>query len=747
MLKASFVIPWYGREIPGGAEAECRGVAENLAARGVPVEVLTTCLHSHGRSWDRDHHPPGETVEGGVTVRRFPIDPRNAQLFNLLNSRILAGSPLPPRQELAFLENMVNSRALYQFIAEARDRLFFPLPYLFSTSWTTARLAPAQTIPVACLHDEGYAYLSPLRRAYAACAGVAFLSRAEERLARDLWGLEEERCHLIGAGVDTDRAGSSDKFRAKYQIKTPFILYAGRRDATKNTPFLIDCFAEYKKARPKEELRLVLIGDQPVSTPPGLAGEIIDLGFISKEDKADAFAAASIFCQPSVNESFSIVIMESWLNHTPVLVHRGCAVTREHAEESGGGLTFADPAGFVQAVDFILEDQAQAFALAEAGRRYVVRNYSWDAVCAGYVRLLEEAEERFGPGPKRPPQGRPKPKLRQVVPAPDPGADILGESWSIAHYFSEAGHGGGVYAPDREARPHSGVRPLRWLADDLGGDDLVLVHYDYRGQDPGFLEEVLAIPCSRLLIRPQGQIAGGPQRLEELAALLTLEGGRTSLFMARTETEKKILEQAGPTPAMVVPPVAPMVKKRAVDHNYTQGRMRLLHVSDSQDREGSAVAAAAFRLAGRLLPGALFQILEEGSGMVPALRPASASSRAAGAISRVVCDPPDLLEALSGAWLALLPGVSEEYGWAKAQLYGSKVPVLHVGRETNPALVAEEICALVEDQGLQDSLVQAQAAEFQEKGADQAWARLWGVAGRFWPGEAGTQAGGAAEDG
>ena len=162
MLKASFVIPWYGREIPGGAEAECRGVAENLAARGVPVEVLTTCLHSHGRSWDADFHSPGESRENGVLVRRFPIDRRNAELFNLLNRRLLAGQLLPPRQEKAFLDNMVNSRALYHFISEAKNRLFLPLPYLFSTTWMTARLAPDRTAPLTCLHDEGYAYLQHL---------------------------------------------------------------------------------------------------------------------------------------------------------------------------------------------------------------------------------------------------------------------------------------------------------------------------------------------------------------------------------------------------------------------------------------------------------------------------------------------------------------------------------------------------------------------------------------------------------
>ena len=38
----AFVAPWYGPDIPGGAEAECRATAQALRNRGVPVEILTT---------------------------------------------------------------------------------------------------------------------------------------------------------------------------------------------------------------------------------------------------------------------------------------------------------------------------------------------------------------------------------------------------------------------------------------------------------------------------------------------------------------------------------------------------------------------------------------------------------------------------------------------------------------------------------------------------------------------------------
>ena len=63
-------------------------------------------------------------------------------------------------------------------------------------------------------------------------------------------------------------------------------------------------------------------------------------------------AAASLLCQPSHNESFSLVIMESWLCGRPVLVSSQCAVTKDFAKRfmarhnipTAGFETFSDAA-------------------------------------------------------------------------------------------------------------------------------------------------------------------------------------------------------------------------------------------------------------------------------------------------------------------------------------------------------------------------------------------------------------------
>ena len=91
MKKIGFVTPWYGEEIPGGAEAELRGVVHHLKDAGVEVEVLTTCAESFASDWSLDYHEPGLTVEAGIPVRRFRTRRRNEELFERVNRKLVNG--------------------------------------------------------------------------------------------------------------------------------------------------------------------------------------------------------------------------------------------------------------------------------------------------------------------------------------------------------------------------------------------------------------------------------------------------------------------------------------------------------------------------------------------------------------------------------------------------------------------------------------------------------------------------------
>jgi glycosyltransferase involved in cell wall biosynthesis len=388
--RLAFVIPWYGRDIAGGAEAECRATAHALAARGVPVEILATCARDHASGWG-DHHPEGLTEEDGLPVRRFKVRPRDAERYLRLHWRLELGGRLTSFEEEDFVRESVNSTDLYAYLAAERDRYWYAfIPYCFGTTWEGALMAPERSLLIPCLHDEPFAHLAWTRRVLRAVRRVCLHVPAEQALAQAVAGpgLDAAALALVGEGVDAPPPGDPARFRQKYRIETPFLLYAGRKAKEKNTPLLLEYYARYRFTHPRRPLKLVLIGAGGVRVPERLSEDVIDLGFVPLQDKADAYAAALALCQPSRLESFSLVMMEAWLSGTPALVHGGCAVTREHCQASNGGLYFDDYWEFVEAVELLQDDAALRARLGGNGRAYVLARYTWDRVTDNYLGVL-----------------------------------------------------------------------------------------------------------------------------------------------------------------------------------------------------------------------------------------------------------------------------------------------------------------------------------------------------------------------
>ncbi|MBW1658929.1 MAG: glycosyltransferase family 4 protein [Deltaproteobacteria bacterium] len=194
---------------------------------------------------------------------------------------------------------------------------------------------------------------------------------------------------MVGIGLDTTLEGDAQRFRSTYGIDGPFILYAGRQDKGKNTPLLIRYFHRFLQTY-KGDLKLVLIGSGGVNVPDSIQNRVHALGFIPVQDKIDAYKAATVFCQPSVNESFSLVIMEAWLQETPVLVHGDCPVTRGHCLRSNGGLYFSNYPFFEETLTRLLKDDSLRARMGRAGRAYVLENYQWDVIVERYLQAIHD---------------------------------------------------------------------------------------------------------------------------------------------------------------------------------------------------------------------------------------------------------------------------------------------------------------------------------------------------------------------
>lgn len=395
MKRIGFVVPWYGDNIPGGAEMEAREIANHLYEAGITVEILTTCVKEFASDWSNNYYKSGEYYsENGILIKRFEVRKRNTTTFDSVNAKLMQGQDITLEEEDLFLREMINSPELYRYIREHKEEyeVFLFIPYMFGTTYFGMQECLEKAVLIPCFHDEPYAYFQRFREVFSQVSGMIFNSKPERELADKIYGIDTINTIIMGIGMDTTVSGNADMFREKYKIDKPFILYAGRKDEGKNIYTLLKYFEEYKKTV-QNNLQLVLIGGGKINIPESIKQNVHDLGFIDMQDKYDAYTAALLLCQPSKNESFSLVIMESWLCHSPVLVHEDCAVTKNFVIEANGGLYFKNYLDFEGCVNYFLTHKQQAELMGENGRQYVLQCFAWDVITKKYIEFFKELTE------------------------------------------------------------------------------------------------------------------------------------------------------------------------------------------------------------------------------------------------------------------------------------------------------------------------------------------------------------------
>ena len=378
--RIAFVAPRYPEgPTVGGAETLLKQLAIRAAGAGRDVTVLTTCARNHF-TWENEI-PAGAQQVDGLALHRFPVDAdRDLDTFFRVQNDISRGARVSRDEERAWMANNINSTPLYDHLhthGAAYDRIVMG-PYLFGLIVHAAGIHPDRTLLVPCLHDEVFAYLETVAEMFQAVRGFMFNTVPERDLAARLYTRDFTDAAVVGMGLDPFET-DPDAFRERHALATPFLLYAGRREPLKGTPLLVDYLAAFR-SRTEQDIKLVCTGTGPIDPPPELAPHVTDLGFVAEQEKHDAMAAALAFCHPSVNESLGIVLLESWLARTPVLVHAGSRVLADQCRRSNGGLWFRNYPEFETQLTLLLDRTKVRTGLGNAGHDYVEREYAWPAI-------------------------------------------------------------------------------------------------------------------------------------------------------------------------------------------------------------------------------------------------------------------------------------------------------------------------------------------------------------------------------
>ena len=382
MRPLALVTPWFGPDTRGGAEDQARLLVGALRRIGADIEVWTTTSRDSYADRTAHHYPPGLNEWQGIKVRRWGMDgpamgvpPAVRKLGRALKR------PLPehPAHEINLLGSLPNSAGLYGHIVAHPERRCIFIPYPMGLSYWGSFLAQGRAYHIPCLHDEPYAYYSTYRAMLRRAEGVLFNSRPERELGLRLYDLDPARSSVAGEGIELGWVGDAERFRKRTGIAGPVLLYVGRYDFGKRVPQLVSYFREWK-AETGRPLTLVRVGPGEFPVPRAMGDWVADLGFISPQEKHDAYAAATVFSQMSTIESFSIVLMESWLQGTPALVNADCPVTSDFCMRSGGGIPCAGYREWGGALSRLLDDAELSAAMGAAGQDFVREECRWDEV-------------------------------------------------------------------------------------------------------------------------------------------------------------------------------------------------------------------------------------------------------------------------------------------------------------------------------------------------------------------------------
>jgi len=300
----------------------------------------------------------------GVATTVASLDPPKApwlqdQPFQAIGLGQVAGGygyrrGLPARiRVLAQQHDVVIIHGIWQYHAYATWRALrgSAIPYFV---YTHGMLDPwfKRTYPLKHLKKWVYWPWADYRVLRDASA-VLFTTEQERLLARQSFWLYRAHEVVVGYGTSAPPADAEHQ-RQAFLARFPhlqgqrMLLFLSRIHPKKGVDLLIEAFAAVASSDPR--LKLVIAGPDQVgwqaalqqrATALGIADRITWPGMLSGELKWGAFRCAELFCLPSHQENFGVVVAEALACGLPVAITQPVNISSEVAD-LGAGLVHAD---------------------------------------------------------------------------------------------------------------------------------------------------------------------------------------------------------------------------------------------------------------------------------------------------------------------------------------------------------------------------------------------------------------------
>ena len=238
---------------------------------------------------------------------------------------------------------------------------------------------------------------------------ILSVSQATGRDLQRLFGIPRDKIEVIYNALDPRLAGTpppadQERTLSRYNVNSPYLLYAGNVKPHKNLPRLIEAFALVKdelRAHPRyADLKLLIIGDE-LSQHPQLRRTVIQsrtqqdvrfLGFVDAPTLSIFYARAAAFVFPSLHEGFGLPPLEAMAHGTPVVSSNVSALP----EVLGEAALYVNPENVFDISrgirQLLLDDKLRQY-LAEQGRAQVAK-FSWEKSVERVLAVYRETVNR-----------------------------------------------------------------------------------------------------------------------------------------------------------------------------------------------------------------------------------------------------------------------------------------------------------------------------------------------------------------
>lgn len=389
----------------GGMNVYVLELSRQLASRGIEVEIFT-------RATSR-HQQPVEDPEPGIRVHHVAAGPFEGLQKNDLPSQLCSFVRDVLRAEVEREPghfDLVHSHYWLsgQVGTVARERWGVPLVH---TMHTMAKVKNAQ------LADGDSP--EPIGRVYGEeeivrLADQLIANTAEERRELiELYGADPDRVAVVHPGVDLSVFRAGRQAEARKQLDIPedaaVLLFAGRIQPLKAPDVVLAAAAVMLERDPslRDRLAVAIVGgasgsglDRPtalsdLSGELGLDDVVRFIPPVSQAELANWYAAASVVCVPSYNESFGLVAIEAQACGTPVVAARvGGLPTAVSDGVSGVLVDGHDPADYALALYPLLVDTEVREAMSHKAVRHA-ESFGWDVTAERTLEVYAAAIDSY----------------------------------------------------------------------------------------------------------------------------------------------------------------------------------------------------------------------------------------------------------------------------------------------------------------------------------------------------------------